>query len=58
MAGRGQRGSAPGDLDPEWSVTGGIQVLYTLENQGKWIYEITATLGNQTMTALATTVVG
>ena len=58
VAGRGQRGAAPGDLDPEWSVTGGIQVLYTLENQGKWIYEITATLGNQTMTALATTVVG
>lgn len=36
---------------------GGLQVLFTLENQGTWLYEIHAKLGGQPLTATACSIV-
>ena len=57
---RGEGGEVPlsevSALDGLWH--GGLKVLYTNENKGEWIYEITAQLGDKLLYARAKSIVG
>lgn len=48
---------APEAYTAEGLWRGGLQVLFTLENQGTWLYEIHAKLGGQPLTATACSIV-
>lgn len=50
---QGNEAPAPDVYSAEGIFSGGLQVLYTIENRGTWVYEIRAELDGQELTAVA-----